>query len=89
MERYLYTDETDVFFFFLPEELHEWLPKLTDGQGTWRINDTIVWTPKVVRCLEASGSNITQAMDHWIDRTLGCFVTDFMIDRNISYSEAE
>jgi len=28
-------------------------------------------------------------MDHWIDFTLGIFVTKFSIDRNISYNEVE
>lgn len=28
-------------------------------------------------------------MDHWIDHTLGSFVTEFTIDRNIRDSEVE
>ena len=39
--------------------------------------------------LEASERNITWAMDHWIDHTLGSFFTEFAIDRNISDSEAK
>ena len=62
---------------------------MADSQGTWRVDSPIVWTLELVQRLEASESNIMQAMDHWIDRTLGSFVTYFAIDRNISYSEAE
>ena len=78
-----------MFFCFFPDELHEWLSKLVDRQGMWRLDDPIVWTPEPVRCMEALGSNIARHVDHWIDRTLGSFVTYFVIDRNISYSEAK
>lgn len=44
----LYIDETDAFFYFFLDELHKWLSKLTDSQGTWRLNGPIVWTPELV-----------------------------------------
>lgn len=86
---FLYTDETNLFFCFFPEELYEWLSKLAYSEVTWRLEGPIMWTPELVWCLEASKSNIAWVMDHWVDRTLGNFVTYFVIDRNISYTEAE
>jgi len=88
LQRFLYIDETDVFFYFFPKELYEWLSKLAYNQGTWRLNGPIVWNSELVQCLEALESNITRVVDHWIDRTLGSVVIDFAINRNFSYSEA-
>ena len=48
LQIFLYTDETDTLFYFFLEELHEWLSKLANCQGTWRLNGPIVWTPKLV-----------------------------------------
>lgn len=49
----------------------------------------IVWTPKLVRRLEATEDKITCAVDHWLYRLIGGFITEFMIDTTVSYSEAE
>ena len=88
MKIFLYTDKTDAFFCFIPEELYEWLSKLVDIQGMWRLEGPIVWTPLLVRSLEASENNIVWAMDYWVDCILGSFVTYFTIDRNINYNKA-
>ena len=68
LNRYLYTNETKAFFCFFPCELHEWLSKLVDSQGMWRLDNPIVWTPELVKHLEASKDNIVWVFDHWIDR---------------------
>jgi len=73
VQRFLYTDETEAFLYFFPNELHEWLSKLVDSHGTWRFDVPIVWTPELVRFLEASRSNITWVIDHWIHYTLEAF----------------
>lgn len=48
-----------------------------------------MWTRKLVRRLEASEDKIARAVDHWLDRVIGGFITKFMIDTTVSYSEAE
>ncbi len=39
--------------------------------------------------LEASKDNIARAIDHWLDRIVGGFVTDFVVDTSVRYNEAE
>lgn len=78
-----------MFFCFFLDKLHEWLSILVDSQGTWRVDGPIVWTPELVRHLEASKRNIVLAMDHWIKRTLGSFVIEFAVYQTIIYSEEE
>ena len=44
---FLYIDETDVFFCFFLDELYEWLFKLDDSQGMWRLEGPRVWNPEL------------------------------------------
>ena len=82
-------DETVAFFYFFPCELYNWMSRLLDGQGTWRLDDTILWTLEMVKFLEASKNNITWVVNDWIDRILGGFITELTIDTPINYNEAE
>jgi len=53
------------------------------------LDDPIVWTPKLVRRLEASEDKITCVVNHWLDHIIGGFVIEFVVDTSINYSEAE
>jgi len=57
----------EFFFASFPSELYEWITKLADSQGRWRLDKPIMWTPELVCRLEASGDKIMRAMDHWLD----------------------
>ena len=48
-----------------------------------------MWTPELARKLEASKDNVAQAVDHWLDRIIGGFITKFAIDTTVSYNEVE
>jgi len=43
----------------------------------------------MVRRREASEDKITRTVDHWLDRIIGGFITEFAVDTSVSYSEAE
>ena len=62
---------------------------MVDGQGRWRLDGPIVWTSELVQRLEASEDKITRVIDHWISRIIGGFVTEFVVDTLVSYSEVE
>lgn len=85
----LYTDKTKDFFYFFPCELHEWLSRLANSQGMWRLDDPIVWTPQLVRHMETLENNIMRAIDHQVDHILGGFFCELVIDMTIKYSEAK
>jgi len=63
--------------------------RLVDNQGRCRLEQPIVWTPELVRRLEESEDKIARAIYHWLDRIIGGFINEFMIDTTVSYSEAE
>lgn len=48
-----------------------------------------MWTPELVRTLEASEYKIAWSVDHWLDQIIGGFITEFMIDTTMSYSETK
>jgi len=54
LDRYLYIEIHEIFFYSFLVELYEWIAKLVNIQGRWRLDNSIVWTPELVRRLEAS-----------------------------------
>ena len=86
LDCYLYTEICEIFFVSFPTELCEWIAHI---QGRCKLNRPIVWTLELVRKLEASEDKITRAIDHWMDRIIGGFITEFTINTSVSYSKAE
>ena len=89
MERYIYTKIHEIFFCSFPIELYEWIAKLGNSQGRWKLDSPIVCTLELVQRLEASEDKITCTIDHWLDRVIGGFVTKFTVDTSVSYSKVE
>lgn len=86
LNRYLYIEEHIIFFCSFPCELYEWLSKLEDGQGTWKLDNPIVWTSELVRCMEGSRNKIARVVVYWSNNILRGFVTEFTIDTSVSRS---
>lgn len=89
LNRYMYTKIHEIFFYTFPIKLYEWLAKLTDSQGRWKLDNPIVWTLELVQRLEASENKIALVIDNWLDRIIGGFVTEFVVDTSVSYNEVE
>ena len=58
LDRYLYTEIHEIFFAYFSTELYEWIARLADSQGRCRLDKPIVWTPELVRRLEASEDKV-------------------------------
>ena len=89
LERYLYMEIHEIFLASFPFELYELTTKLADGQGRCRLDKPIMWTLELVRRLEASKDKIVRVVNHWLDRIIGGFITEFTVDTSVSYSEVE
>jgi len=63
-DRYVYTEIHEIFFTSFSLELYDWIARLADSQGRYKLDQPIVWTPELVRRLEASEDKITRAIDH-------------------------
>lgn len=79
----------ETFFYSFPINLYEWIMKLANDQGRWRLDSPIVWTLELVRRLEAFEDKMTCVVDHWLAYIIGGFMTEFAIDTSVSYSEVE
>ena len=89
LDHYLYMEIHEIFITSFSFELYEWIVRLADSQGRCKLDQPIVWTPELVRRLEASEDKVAQAVDHWLDRIIGGFIIEFVIDTKVSYNEAE
>ena len=89
LERYLYMEIHEIFFASFPFELYEWITKLVDSQGGWKLDGPIMWTVELVRRLEELEDKITCVDDHSLDHVIGGFVTEFPVDTSASYNEVE
>ena len=89
LDHYIYMEIHEISFMSFSSELYDWIVSLADNQGRYKLDQPIVWTPELVRRLEASEDKIAQAVDHWLDQIIGGFITEFAIDTIVSYSEAE
>ena len=79
----------EIFFASFSSELYDWIARLAGSQGRYKLDQPIVWNPELVRRLEASEDKIAQVVNHWLDRIIGGFITEFTIDLTVSYNEAE
>lgn len=89
LDRYLYIEIHEIFFFSFPIDLYKLIVKLVDSQGRWKLDGPSMWTSELVRRLEASEDKIAYAIDHWLNRVIGGFFTEFTVDTSVSYSKAE
>jgi len=48
LDCYVYREIHEIFFASFPSELYEWIARLADNQGRCKLNQLIVWTPKLV-----------------------------------------
>lgn len=77
-----------MFFASFSTELCEWTARLANSVGRCRLDQPIVWTLELVHRLEASEDKIARSVYHWLDQIIEGFITEFVIEITISYSEA-
>lgn len=89
LDRYIYIEIHEIIFTTFSLLLYEWIVRLADSLGSCKLDQLIVWTPELVRRLEASEDKIVRVVDHSLDRIIGGFITDFPMDTTVSCNEAE
>lgn len=61
LDHYIYIEIHEIFIASFSLELYEWIARLVDSKGRCKLDQRIVWTPVLVRKLEASEDKITRA----------------------------
>jgi hypothetical protein len=89
LDKYIFTDEHEIFFDSLLGELHEWLSMLAETKCYMQSDKPAECMPEASKVLKKVDNSISQAVDYWIAKILEGFVTEFTVDQIKSYSEAE
>jgi hypothetical protein len=87
--RYIFTDIHEIFFEGIHQELYEWLARLAYTQFEIRSIPPMVWMPALIKKVKRVNNTMSRVVDHWFDSTIGGYITEFVVDRVESYSQAE
>jgi hypothetical protein len=89
LERYIFTDIHEIFFGGIHREIYEWLAKLANTQIEIRSRPPVVWMSTLIKKVKRVDNVVSRAVDHWFDSIVGGYITEFVVDRVESYSQAE
>jgi hypothetical protein len=89
LEKYIFTDIHKIFFGGIHQELYEWLARLADTQFDIRSRLPVAWTSELIKKVKRVDNTVSWVVDHWFDSTIGGYITEFVVDRVESYSQAE
>jgi hypothetical protein len=89
LEKYIFTYIHEIFFGGIHQELYEWLDILVDTQFEIRSRLPMVWMSELIKKVKEVDNTISRVVDHWFDKTIGGYITEFVVDRVESYNQAE
>lgn len=89
LQDHIYSDLHEIFFCEFPIILSEWLLRLCENNGTWRIDGPREWTFELIKQLKEVSIPISCTIYFWIDSILRGYIIEFGIDCTKSYSTAE
>jgi hypothetical protein len=69
--------------------LTEWLGRLVENVGRYRVEALRNWTPELIRQLNTVSNKVSHAIDFWLNSILGGYITEFAVDCTQSYSVVE
>jgi hypothetical protein len=88
-ERYIFTDIHEIFFGGIHQELYEWLARLADTQFDIISRPPMVWMSALIKKVKRVDNVVSREVDHWFDSKIGGYITEFVVDRVYSYSQAD
>jgi hypothetical protein len=54
---------------------------LEDTQFEIRSRPPVVWMPALIKKVKRVDNAMSRALDHWLDSTIGGYITEFVVDR--------
>jgi hypothetical protein len=88
LERYVFTNLHEAFFFYFPELLQEWILRLKDNHPTNRIRP-VEWTIENIVHLKRVNNKFMHVVDFWLDNIIAGFITECAVNTAKSYIAAE
>jgi hypothetical protein len=88
LDKYVFNDLNEVFFYDFPHILQEWIKILKDNHPTNWIRQ-LEWNPEEIAQLQRVDNKFTRVVDFWLDNIVVRFIIDFAVDTTNSYNAAE
>ena len=86
---YIDSDIYESFFSKFCFILYEWLSKLATQKNNFQGGEPKEWTSFLIERLKRINNPISRVLYFWVDRIIEGYITNFVVDKIISYSEAE
>jgi hypothetical protein len=65
------------------------LARLADTQFEIKSRTPVVWTPALIQKVKRVENVVSRVVDHWFDSTIKGYITEFVVDKTKSYSQAK
>jgi hypothetical protein len=88
LDKYVFSDLHEVFFYDFPHVLQEWILRLKDNHPTNRIRK-LKWNLVEIVQLQQVNNKFTCIVDFWLDSIVAGFIIEFAVDTTKSYNAAE
>ena len=85
LDKYVFSNLHEVFFYDFPHVLQEWLLRLKDNHPMNQIIQ-IKWNPVEITQLQQVDNKFTRTVDFWLESILAGFITEFAVDIAKSYN---
>ena len=89
LDRYIHDGPHEWFFCEFPVILHEWLGNFASKKKKFQGGEPTSWTLELIQELWEIDNKASQDIEVWLDSILEGYITEFAVDTNKSFSEAE
>ena len=89
MDRYIHNGPHEWFFCEFHVLLQEWLANFTNKKTNFQGGQSTSWTLELIQELQETNNKASRAIEVWLDSILEGYITEFAVDTNKSFSEAE
>ena len=89
LDRYIYDGPHEWFFYEFLVVLYEWLAKFTSKKTNFQGGEPTSFTPELIWEVQETDNKASRDVEVWLDSILGRYITEFAVDTNKYFSEAE
>ena len=89
LARYIHDGLHEWYFCEFLVLLQEWLTKFAKRKMNFQGGEPTSWTPELIQALQETSNKALRAVEVWLDSILEGYITEFAVDTNKYFSEAE
>ena len=89
IEQNIYLDIHEILFVKFPTLLYEWLSRLKTQKNNFQGGEPTKWNLFLIERLKRINNPISRVVYLWVDSIIEGYITEFVVNKVTSYSEAE